>query len=195
MRPIRVAIADDHAMVREGLTRLLDSYPQIEVVGTAKGGLAAVELAQTHAPDVFLMDIAMPDLDGISAIPRLTQASPTTRILILSMYDEPEYAQAAIRHGGYGLVSKAASAETLVAAIQTAFRSELIPSGQTLSPRERQILAMIAIGETNNQIASRLSIRPKTVDHHCQRLMEKLDIHTRPGLVAYAKRIGICPAD
>jgi DNA-binding NarL/FixJ family response regulator len=195
MQPIRVAIADDHAIVREGLTRLLESYPEIEVVGTAKDSLTAVELARTQAPDVFLVDIVMPDLDGISAIPRLTQASPTTRILVLSMYDEPEYAQAAIRHGAYGLVSKAASTQTLVAAIHTAFRSEPIPSGQTLSSRESQILALIAIGKTNAQIAARLSIRPKTVDHHCERLMEKLDIHTRPGLVAYAKRIGICPAD
>lgn len=195
MKPIRVAIADDHAIVREGLTRLLDSYPEIEVVGTAKDGLTAVELARTHAPDVFLVDIAMPNLDGISAIPRLAQASPTTRILILSMYDEPEYAQAAIRHGACGLVSKAASTQTLIAAIQTAFRGEHLPIGQQLSPRERQILAMIVVGESNDQIAAKLSIRPKTVDHHCQRLMEKLDIHTRVGLIAYAKRIGICPAD
>jgi len=195
MRPIRVAIADDHAIVRAGLTRLLDSYSQIEVVGTASGGLAAIELARAQAPDVLLMDIAMPDLDGISAIARLTKASPTTRILILSMYDEPEYAQTAIRHGAYGLVSKAASTEALVTAIQAAFRNDPLPCGQTLSPRERQILALIATGETNDQIATRLSIRPKTVDHHCHRLMEKLDIHTRPGLIAYARRIGVCPAD
>jgi len=195
MRPIRVAIADDHAVVREGLARLLDAYPEIEVVGTATDGLAAVGLAQAHAPDVFLMDISMPGLDGISAIPRLTQASPDTRILVLSMYDEPEYAQAAIQNGASGLVSKSASPEVLVAAIQAAFRSEPIESGQPLSPRERQILAGISTGEKNAQIASRLSIRPKTVDHHCQRLMEKLNIHTRPGLIAYAKRIGICPPD
>ncbi len=195
MKPIRVAIADDHAIVREGLTRLLDGYPEIEVVGTAKDGLAAIDLAKTHAPDVFLVDIAMPRLDGIAAIPRLAEASPTTHILILSMYDEPEYAQAAMDRGACGLVSKAASAQGLVTAIQTASRGEHLPIGQTLSPREREILALIAIGRTNEEIATTLSIRPKTVDHHCQRLMEKLDIHTRPGLVAYAKRIGLCPAD
>ena len=195
MRPIRVAIADDHAVVREGLARLLDAYPEIEVVGTATDGLTAVGLARAHTPDVFLMDISMPGLDGISAIPRLTQASPDTRILALSMYDEPEYAQAAMRNGASGLVSKSASPEVLVAAIQAAFRREPIESGQPLSPRERQILSGIATGETNAQIASRLSIRPKTVDHHCQRLMEKLNIHTRPGLIAYAKRIGIFPPD
>ena len=191
MKPIRVAIADDHAIVREGLARLLDSYPEIEVVGTAKDGLAAVELARTHAPDVFLVDIAMPHLDGIAAISHLVKASPTTRILILSMHDEPEYAQAATRHGACGLVSKAASAKRLVAAILAASRGEHLPIGQQLSPREREILALIAGGRTNEEIAVALSIRPKTVDHHCQRLMKKLDIHTRVGLVSYAKRIGL----
>ena len=191
MKPIRVAIADDHTIVREGLTRLLGSYPEIEIVGTAKDGLAAVELAKTHTPDVFLVDIAMPRLDGIAAIPRLAEASPATRILILSMYDEPEYARAAMDCGACGLVSKAASAQALLAAIQTAFKGEHLPIGQTLSPREREILALIAFGRTNEEIAAILSICPKTVENHCQRLMEKLDIHTRAGLISYAKRIGL----
>ena len=195
MKPIRVAIADDHAIVREGLARLLNAYPEIEVVGMAKDGFAAIELARTHAPDVFLVDISMPRLDGITAISRLAEASPTTRILILSMYDEPEYAQAAMDRGACGLISKAASARGLLVAIQTAFKGERLPIGRTLSPREREILARIAIGRTNEQIAAALSICSKTVENHCQRLMEKLDIHTRAGLVAYAKRIGLCPPD
>lgn len=194
MKPIRVAIADDHAIVREGLSRLLDSYKEIEIVGIAKDGLAAVELAGAHTPDVFLVDIAMPHLDGLSAIPRLVSASPATRILILSMYDEPEYAQAAMDHGACGLVSKAASPQALLDAIRAAFRGEHLPIGQTLSPREREILALIAEGWTNEEIASSLSICLKTVENHGQRLMEKLDIHTRAGLISYAKRIGLAPS-
>ena len=191
MKPIRVAIADDHTLVREGLARLLSSYPEIEIVGTAEDGVAAVEVVRKVMPEVVLLDIAMPRLDGIAAISRITEASPNTHILILSMHDEPEYAHAAVKLGACGLVSKAASAESLREAIQAAARGETLPVGEVLSQREREVLFLITSGRTNTEIASALSIRPKTVEHHCQRLMDKLDIHTRAGLVAYAKRIGI----
>ena len=107
------------------------------------------------------------------------------------MYDEPEYDLVARRHGACGLVSKDTSAEALVTAIKTAYRGEDLPSACALSPRERETLALIARGLPNEEIAADLAISPKTVEHHCQRLMEKLGIHTRAGLVAYARRIGL----
>lgn len=195
MKPIRVAIADDHALVREGLVRLLSSDVGIEVVGTAEDGITAVKLVRKVTPEVILLDIAMPRLDGITAISHIAEASPNTHVLVLSMYDEPEYAQEAVRRGACGLVSKAASTEELCAAIRTAARGDTLPTGKPLSQREREVLSLIAVGRNNDEIAATLFIRPKTVEHHCQRLMDKLDIHTRPGLVTYAKRTGLKGAD
>lgn len=191
MNQIRIVIADDHAIVRESLSHLLSSYPDIEVVGLAEDGLAAIERVRETNPDVLLLDIAMPNVDGLAAIPRIVEACNTTRILVISMYDEPEYAQEAVRAGACGLVSKAASAESLYEAIQGAVRGEILPTGKTLSQREREVLTLIAAGRTNAQIASALSIREKTVEHHRQRLMDKLEIHTQAGLVAHARRISL----
>ena len=191
MKQIRIVIADDHALVREGLSRLLSSYPEIEVVGLADDGISAIERARDTTPDVLLLDIAMPNLNGLAAIPRIIEASRTTRILVLSMYDEPEYAQAAVERGACGLVSKAASADSLYKAIQAAARGETLPVRRALSQREREVLALIGAGRTNAQIAFTLSIQEKTVEHHRQRLMDKLEIHTQAGLVAHARRIGL----
>ena len=191
MKQIRIAIADDHALVREGLSRLLSSYPEIEVVGLAEDGFAAIEQTRATTPDILLLDIAMPNLDGLAAIPRIIEASRMTRILVLSMYDEPEYAQAAVERGACGLVSKAASADSLYKAIQAAARGETLPIRRVLSQRECEVLALIGKGRTNAEIASALSIQEKTVEHHRQRLMDKLEIHTQAGLVAHARRIGL----
>jgi len=191
MKQIRIVIADDHALVREGLSRLLSSYPEIGVVGFAEDGFAAIERARDTTPDVLLLDIAMPNLDGLAAIPRIIEASRTTRILVLSMYDEPEYAQAVVESGACGLVSKAASADSLYKAIKAAVRGETLPVRRVLSQREREVLALIGAGRTNAQIASILSIQEKTVEHHRQRLMDRLGIHTQAGLVAHARRIGL----
>jgi DNA-binding NarL/FixJ family response regulator len=189
---IRVVIVDDHALVREGLVHLLTSYSEIEVVGTAEDGLAALELVRNLTPEVLLLDIAMPRLDGVAALPRLLRASPNTRVLVLSMYDEPEYAQAVLDLGACGLVSKAASADVLRKAIHAAAHGKTLPiNARLLSRREKQVLALIVEGKSNEEIASALSIRSKTVEHHAQRMMNKLDIHTRAGLVVYAKRIGL----
>jgi DNA-binding NarL/FixJ family response regulator len=191
MKQIRIVIADDHALVREGLSRLLSSYPKIEVVGLAEDGISAIERARDTTPDVLLLDIAMPNLGGLAAIPRIMEASRTTRILVLSMYDEPEYAQAVVERGACGLVSKAASADSLYRAIQAAARGETLPVRRALSQREREVLALIGVGKTNAQIASSLLIQEKTVEHHRQRLMDRLEIHTQAGLVAHARRIGL----
>jgi DNA-binding NarL/FixJ family response regulator len=191
MKQISIVIADDHALVREGLSRLLSSYPEIEVVGLAEDGFAAIEQTRATTPDILLLDIAMPDLDGLAAIPRIIEASRTTRILVLSMYDEPEYARAVVERGACGLVSKAASADSLYKAIQGAARGEILPVRRALSQREREVLALIGAGRTNAEIASTLSIQEKTVEHHRQRLMDKLEIHTQASLVAHARRIGL----
>jgi DNA-binding NarL/FixJ family response regulator len=189
MKQIRIVIADDHALVREGLSRLLSSYPKIEIVGLAEDGFDAIERVRDTTPDVLLLDIAMPNLDGLAAIPRIIEASRTTQILVLSMYGEPEYAQAVVERGACGLVSKTASADSLYKAIQGAARGETLPVRKSLSQRERGVLALIGEGKTNAQIASTLSIQEKTVEHH--RLMDRLEIHTQAGLVAHARRIGL----
>ncbi|MEA3355975.1 MAG: response regulator transcription factor [Candidatus Bipolaricaulota bacterium] len=190
MDTIRVVIVDDHALVRQGLIRLLSAYPDIELVGTAGDGKGAITMVEEKSPDVLLLDISMPNLDGLSAIPRLIEASSGTRILLLSIHDEPEHAQAAIARGAGGLISKSASADDLYQAILAVSQGKCLPPTQPLTPRERQVLALINAGKTNEQIAESLSISVKTVLRHRQRLMERLDVHTQAGLIGYAKRIG-----
>ena len=189
---IRVAIADDHLLVREGLARLLASYSELDVVGTAADGVEALDLVDALSPDVLLLDLAMPRLDGMAVIPRVLETCPATRVLVLTMFDEPEYAQAVLDLGASGLISKAASADELRKVIRDVARGEVLSAGAPLlTGREKEVLALIAVGESNDGVASALSIRPKTVERHVQRIMSKLGIHTRIGLVAYAKRVGL----
>lgn len=189
---IRVAIVDDHLLVREGLARLLSSYAEVEVVGTAADGREALDLVKALSPDVLLLDLAMPHLDGMAVIPCVLETCPKTRVLVLTMFDEPEYAQAVLGLGASGLISKAASADELRRAIRNAARGEVLSTNvPQLSEREKEVLALIAAGESNDEIAMALSIRPKTVERHAQRIMSKLSIHTRVGLVVYAKRVGL----
>lgn len=191
MERLRIAIADDHALVREGLARLLSQTPGIKVVATAIDVSSAIACLTEHAPDVLLLDLSMPGLDGLSAIPSLCEACPATRILVLSMYDEPEIAAEAIGRGACGLVSKTACTETLVGAIRRVACGERLPVGPVLSAREREVLALIGQGQGNDRIAVLLGVSEKTVAHHRERLMEKLDVHTQAGLVAYARRCGL----
>jgi len=192
--PVKIAIVDDHALVREGLNQFLNGRPEVEVVGTAADGRSAVELAGRLRPDVILLDMAMPGLDGLSAISQIRQSAPSTRILILSMYDDPEHTRAAIERGASGLVSKASPPDELIAAIEAAAAGETLVPGVRLSPREREVLGRIARGEGNAEIAAVLSIRLKTVEGYCGSLMRKLDTHTRAGLVAHGRRLGLdCP--
>ncbi len=195
MERLRVAIADDHSLVREGLTRLLSGDPGIEVVAATGDASSAVACLADLSPDVLLLDLAMPGLDGLSAIPRLREACPRTRILILSMYDEPEVAAEAIERGACGLVSKAACAQALVEAIHRVARGERLPVSHVLSPREREVLTLIGEGQSNDRIAAALGLSERTIAHHRERLMEKLDVHTQAGLVAYARRTGLCRPD
>jgi len=185
----RIAIVDDHALVRDGLARLLGLEEDLTVVGSCGDGAGTLTLAAACRPDVLLLDIALPDADGLDLVAEIRRVSPETRVLMLSMHSEPEYAAEAIARGACGLVAKSASAEALVDAIRRVAAGETLPSLDRLSLREREILALVAAGRSNDEVARELGIQRKTVDGHCERLMQKLDIHTRAALVAYGRRI------
>jgi len=187
---IRIALVDDHRLVREGLARVLEAAG-FDLVGTGGRGHEAVSLAGTLRPNVLLLDIALPDCDGLSVIESVLDASPDTRVLILSMHSEPEYAAAAEACGASGLIGKDASPDELVRAVRAVAAGEKIPVEGVLTPRERDVLARIAEGRTNEEIARDLGICEKTVAGHCERMMRKLDVHTRAGLVAHGRRIGL----
>ena len=193
MPGIRIAIVDDHALVRAGLVRLLSA--RYDVIGEAADAASALALVRRAAPDLLLLDLSLPDRDGLSAIPDLIAASPNTRILVLTMYDEPEYAAAAVAAGACGLVSKSASAETLYAAINAAVKGTLERPSFGLTEREQDVLSLLGEGKKDAEIAALLGISPRTVANHCARLMEKLGIHTRAGLIAHARRIRLKARD
>ncbi len=193
MSGMRIAIVDDHALVRAGLIKLLSA--RYEIVGEAADAGTGLELVRRTAPDIVLLDLSLPDRDGLSAIPDFLSASPEIRILVLTMYDEPEYAVAVVAAGAAGLVSKSAPAKELYAAIEAAMSGNLDRPSFGLTPRERDVLALLGEGKRDGEIASVLGISPRTVANHCARLMEKLGIHTRAGLIAHARRIRLEPQD
>jgi DNA-binding NarL/FixJ family response regulator len=212
----KVLLADDHTIVREGLLALLQGHQDVAVVGTAENGREAVDKARRLFPDVVVMDIAMPLLNGIEATRQLHRLLPQTKVIVLTMYADEVYVLRALQAGVRGyLLKKAASAE-LLQAIHAVERGDFYLSSEisrvvverylssenpaeeevvALSDRERQILQLVAEGHTNRQIAAALGITPKTVDTHRTRLMTKLDIHDTPGLVRYAIRKGMVRAD
>ncbi|MFQ5796997.1 MAG: response regulator [Candidatus Bipolaricaulia bacterium] len=205
---IRVLLADDHALVRQGLVALLEGVPGIEVVGEAEDGMAAVSQAEVLKPDVMVLDMAMPGLNGLEAVPRIRNCSPKTRVIILSMYDDEEYVVRAIQQGVSGYILKRAISDELIATIREVHRGHLylgrlvandrlrqaiedLGQGQPvqverLTPREREILILVAEGHTSQQIADRLGISVKTVENHRARLMEKLALRTLAELTRYA---------
>jgi DNA-binding NarL/FixJ family response regulator len=188
---IRVALVDDHRLVREGLARVLAAAPGIDVVGTCARADEALTLVSNVRPDVLLLDIALPDSDGLSVIGQVVEVSRTTRVLMLSMHSEPEYAAAAVERGAAGLVGKDASPDDLLRAVRAVAAGATLPVEGALTPREREVLAHVAAGLTNEEIARDLGIREKTVAGHCERMMRKLDVHTRAGLVAHGRRVGL----
>jgi DNA-binding NarL/FixJ family response regulator len=213
---IKVLVADDHTIVREGLLSLLHEQRDIVVVGAAENGREAVEKARRTFPDVVVMDIAMPLLNGIEATVQLRRSLPQTKVIVLTMYVDEEYVLRALQAGARGYLLKRAAAAELLQAIRTVERGDFYLSSDisrvvverflasdhpateevlALSDRERQILQMVAEGHTNRQMATALGITAKTVDTHRTRLMAKLDIHDTPGLVRYAIRKGLVRAD
>lgn len=202
---IGVLLADDHHMVRQGIRALLEGNPELELLGEVGDGLAAVELARRLEPEVAIIDIAMPKLNGLQAAERILAVSPGTKILLLSMFDGEEYILEAARVGISGYLLKEGLVEELERAIQTVrqrnrfylsraitnrWLRERLREGRLpqhlLTPREREVLELIAQGFSNREIAEEIGISVKTVEAHRGRLMEKLDIHTAASLVKYA---------
>jgi two-component system response regulator NreC len=204
----RVLLADDHQMLREGLAALL-SKDHFDVVGQATDGLEAVELAQQYQPDVAVLDLSMPRMNGVDASREISKVSPATKTVLLTMYTEDRYVLEALRAGIKGYVMKTHSAEDLGQAIEQVSQggvylspglSDLVVQAyfnKTQSPedvltaRERQVVQLIAEGNSNKHIAAILGLSVKTVESHRMRIMQKLDIHDSVRLVHYAVRHGL----
>lgn len=205
--PITVLVADDHTIVRRGLVSILSLAEGIRVVGEAANGREAVELSLTLRPDVVLMDISMPDLNGLEATEQLKRKAPGVRVLILSAHDNDEYVLKVVRSGANGYLLKNASHEDLFSAIRSVSAghpffspaisevAEMEPRTEEvesrLTPREREVLQLVAEGRTHQDIGTLLSISVRTVDTHCNNIMQKLDIHDTAGLVRHAITLGL----
>ena len=205
----RILLADDHALVRQGFHMILAAEPDMEIVGEAADGRDAVELAEKLRPDVVVMDVAMPGLNGIEATRRLADSSPRTRVLALSMHKDSVYVREILRAGARGYLLKDAFDHDLVAAVRAVARGQgyLSPSVSEavlsdyrkhvsdpldlLTSREREILQMLAEGKTNKDIATVLKLSVYTVDAHRGRVMEKLNLHSIGELVRFAVRHGL----
>jgi len=208
MDKIRILLADDHTLLRESLRSLLEREPDLVVVGEAEEGRAAVALACQLEPDVVVMDIAMPLLNGLEATRQIKRQCPRVKVLILTMHDNEEYIRQALEAGAMGYILKDAAAKELISAIRSIQRGEAVLSPaitrlviedylrwggirpaeteDSLSAREREVLQLIAEGYTNKQIAEILTISVKTVQTHRMNLMQKLNLHDRGELIKYA---------
>ena len=209
---LRIVLADDHAVVREGLRALIDRQPDMEVVGEAGDGRVAIELTERLNPDVVVMDLSMPVLNGTRAARELMWRHPSLKILALTVHEERSYLRELLEAGASGYLLKRAAAEELVHAIRRVAEGSiyvdghLIPDvldrsvrtprregrgdGKPLTPREEEVMRQIAKGYSNKEIASQLSVSVKTVETHKARATEKLDIHNRAGIVRYAMQQG-----
>ncbi len=218
MAKIKVVIADDHAVVREGIKMILSREPDIEIVGEASNGQEALELVGKGKPAVVVMDISMPEMGGIEATKRVKETWPKVNVLALTMHEDESYVFQLLKAGASGYVLKRGAAQDLVQAIRSAARGEAflypsvarsvlsdylkrVESGEDerkrydgLTEREREILALIAEGLSNQEIAQKLYISIKTVQTHRTHIMEKLDLHNRAQLVRYAIRKGLIEA-
>jgi len=209
--PIRVLLADDHTLVRVGIRAILSSFAGVQVVAEASSGQQALDLVETHQPDVVLMDIAMPGLNGLETTARITERFPHVRVIVLSMYVNEEYTLQALQSGAAGYLLKDADPIELELAVRTVARGGTYlgptvsrrviddylrrvngePGGVAhLTRRQSQILKLIAQGYTTREIASKLGISVKTVETHRAQLMDELDIHDIAGLIRYAIQAG-----
>lgn len=214
MPKIRVLIADDHGLMREGVRALLRPHEDIEVVGEAADGDEAVREVRRLVPDLVLMDVAMPGLGGLEATLAIRKEKPEVKILVLTQYDDREYVARFLKAGVAGYVLKKAAASELVSAIRAAHRGGLVldpevardlvaetgraadASGlgdpyETLTDREKQVLKLVAEGHANKEIAETLGISVKTAMAHREHLMEKLGVHSRTELIKFALRRGV----
>lgn len=206
---IRVLLADDHHLVRQGIRSLLEKPEDIQVIGEASNGREAVELVEELAPDVLVMDIAMPCLDGIQAIKQVLSTNEDTHVVVLSMYSDKALVRQALKNGASGYLLKASVVEELLLAVRAASRGDIYLSPtisrsiladlvaepvntaeldpfEQLTPREREVLQLITEGHTSAAIAQQLKVSKKTVEKHRSNLMSKLEVHNLPELIRVA---------
>jgi two-component system, NarL family, response regulator NreC len=214
MGRVRILLADDHTIVRQGLRKLLEERPDWEVIAEAGDGREAVRLAEQHKPDVAILDVAMPLLNGIEATRQITRRMPGTRVLVLSMHADEAYVTQILQAGATGYLLKDSADVDLLKAVGEAAQGrsffspaiarvmlddyvrQLADKGVTdryeaLSEREREIFQLIAEAKTNKEIAALLSVSPSTVETHRAHIMEKLDLHSAAEIVLYAVRRGV----
>jgi DNA-binding NarL/FixJ family response regulator len=209
MKRIRILLADDHAVVRQGFKMILGAEPDMEIVGEAGNGREAVEQAEQLRPDIVVMDVAMPELNGIEATRRLAASMPHTRVIALSMHKDSVYVREILRAGARGYLLKDSGASDLVSAIRAVasgesylspavsnavlddYRKHVTNPIDLLTSREREVLQMLAEGKTNKEIAVVLNLSVYTVDAHRGRIMEKLNVHSINELVRFAVRNGL----
>jgi len=213
MAALRILLADDHTMVRQGLRKVLEERPDWQVVAEAGDGRDAVRLAEQHKPDVAVVDVAMPLLNGIEATRQITKRAPQTKVLVLSMYSDEAYVTQMLKAGAIGYLLKDSADVDLVQAVQAVSQGKsffspavarlmsddyarqrgenAVDRYESLSEREREIFQLVAEGKTNKEMAALLFISPSTVETHRARIMEKLDLHSAAEIVLYAVRRGV----
>jgi DNA-binding NarL/FixJ family response regulator len=200
MSRMRILIADDHAVVREGLVRVLSDHEDMRVVAQASNGEEAIAAARTSDPHIVLLDMRMPGLGGASAIRKLRESCPRVRVLVLSMYEDPHYRRAALAAGAHGYLGKSSSSEELVRAIRSLHAGEAVrdpESGEAsprtaagLSAREQEIVRMIVAGRTSREIATELGITKSSVDTYRARISRKLGVDSRAELFERVASLG-----
>ena len=210
---VRILLADDHTIILDGLCSLLGKNQDFKVVGRASDGMSAVRLAASLSPDIVIMDVSMPGLNGIDAARRILAENPKTKIIALSMHNDGRYISAALKSGAMGYILKESAFEELIAAIRTVMKGQCYLSASiaavvikdyirhlektesgvfsVLTPREREVLQALSEGLSTKEIASRLGVSIKTVETYRSQIMEKLDIHSIAELTEYAIREGI----
>lgn len=217
MKTLRVLMVEDHGIVRQGIRALLDEEPDITIVGETGDGSEALLLAQKLRPDIVLMDLSLPGINGIEATRQICERFPAIKVVVLSMHDGEEYVFRALRAGAAGYVIKQSTSDELVLALRAVAAgstflspaaseiliSDFVHRAKTqesddealsiLTAREREVLQLIATGLSNRQIAERLHISVKTVETHRGNMMRKLDVHDRAGLVKFAIDSGLAP--
>jgi two-component system response regulator NreC len=214
MKKLRILLADDHIVVRTGLRALLERQPNLEVVGETENGRETVELAASLEPDVVVMDVAMPVLNGIEATKTIVTQRPATAVVILSMHADESYVMRALKAGARGYLLKDSAAGDLISAIQAVSQNKsffspkvsrilaedyvrvlkqkgAVDTYDLLTSREREILQLLAEGKANKEVATGLNISPYTVETHRRHILEKLNLHNPAELILYAVRKGI----
>ena len=216
MKPIRILLADDHTLVRAGIRSLLTRLPGLEVVGEAADGREALRLADALRPDIVVLDVGMPRLNGLEVASRLGAVSPAIRVIILSMHTSEEYVLRALRAGCAGYLLKSAAVSELELAVRAVASGDtylspkvskrvvddyVLRSGgaadplDALSPRQREVLQLAAEGHSSKEIAQLLGVSLRTVETHRSQLMERLDVHDLAGLVRFAVRVGLVTSE